>query len=1484
MTPLQIEFPKFVADQLLTSSNLNELFGYLDEQNRLTRTNLIGIGIVCGLHVQVNPQKTAVSITRGCGVTSEGYLIAVNSNEYSQYKNYKVDTAKNYDNFYKIVGAEKVPMDVWELKKPGVEADLINIDAQFLKNKVILLFVELKEEENKNCDPNSCDDKGINVTVSFLPMAVDAEDAKLLLGATGKSFGANTFVALPEMRMKRWNVPQTKPVTTADILTAYLQVLDKNFIDDTAGKLTAVYNLFGALVAPGVATNPFAGLSAKFSFLYNGGISTQQLIHMQYYYDLFSDLLQAYQEFRKAGTHVLSTCCPDSSLFPRHLLLGEAIPSVSNGILPYRHYFIYSPLFNQQDTLGELASLFRRLVLLTQDFFLPSIQGTNTREDDFLRITPSMLWDVPLSEKAIPYYYRANSGVQPLYLSWNYRKTVLNDASRNLSYHARQYNSADDFVRNPLSYDLEPYNFLRIEGIVGKPYVHVLSQVKSSIAKNRLPVDIIALSTDTANKLTNAAIGINKQDAANAMEMLCHFQDLESMYEAMSREILCMLCKELQYYYAFTYAAVNKILKSSIDAGEASQVDLFDQCSRGYKLKNNSLGMVIEFLHRRGFTDETLTLENFLQSVGINVQDIDNNDIPDGLTGQATTLYLTLLNFFKIPLGIIRLSGLLTADLAEFDAKAYCDATEKIGEYAKSIKALFAIFTGSKEATDTNTPNADTIVGGANVVGGASGTVTQPVNRANRINLTTGNNAMLASVAGSGNAMLRILAAILTIEDFFDHLDVLIYNCKCSALSSLKKDYLRRYAMLTRLRQFGYFNQLHPGMQHKAGVPMGGTFIIVYHAPKRGSNSLFNNLSPLRENKKDLFTDRLSMASFSAAAFGSNKKDAIAAGFVLDTSNKFIAGATVTIKQTNESTTTNPKGRFMLKSSTVPYTIVVEADGYQPAELSRNDTDDAIFVQLEEAKSDLLQDLQPGMVIADFYLPYRCCSDCPPITYVVNETTTPPPPPNKGPVANAGPDKEITLPKANEQLDGSASTDADGTITFYQWAKLSGPSSFNFATPNSAITGVNDLEEGVYVFELTVTDNSGAIARDSMQLKVNAAPPPENKPPIANAGDDRTIPLSFVTVTADTLDGTKSKDEDGEIVDQQWSKLSGPPATISSPNLLTTTVSLFEEGVYIFGLTVKDNSGLTDSSKVTLTVVRANLPPIADAGDNATVTLTPNNNGFVLDGSRSKDPEGGVLSYQWKFEGGASPAAIANPDAEKTTVTVEKPGEYKFSLLVTDNGGAQDLATVVVNVMITDEVREKRCGPLPELISSFNKISDNTDEATFKRFTEAYPHNEDVQSFFKELSILEDSPIDKQVDLFMRTAIHRRLAKWIEELDSSIISNPERKDLRMLALRLYRILVQLSMYIVCIQKPDFDQGRIPMNRFLAVVNSNAAQWATPDRNSSFSASEIKLIKTIGLDMKKESDRTQENGEAEIKVRYLKQLGVIIDIINTIPSN
>ena len=92
---------------------------------------------------------------------------------------------------------------------------------------------------------------------------------------------------------------------------------------------------------------------------------------------------------------------------------------------------------------------------------------------------------------------------------------------------------------------------------------------------------------------------------------------------------------------------------------------------------------------------------------------------------------------------------------------------------------------------------------------------------------------------------------------------------------------------------------------------------------------------------------------------------------------------------------------------------------------------------------------------------------------------------NQRPVAKAGTDQFILLPKDNTIIDGSSSADPDGNITSYKWIKISGPDSSGISNPDSATTLINALVMGFYKFELTVTDNNGLLAKDTIQITVD---------------------------------------------------------------------------------------------------------------------------------------------------------------------------------------------------------------------------------------------------------------------------------------------------------------------------------------------------------------------------------------------------------------
>jgi hypothetical protein len=116
-----------------------------------------------------------------------------------------------------------------------------------------------------------------------------------------------------------------------------------------------------------------------------------------------------------------------------------------------------------------------------------------------------------------------------------------------------------------------------------------------------------------------------------------------------------------------------------------------------------------------------------------------------------------------------------------------------------------------------------------------------------------------------------------------------------------------------------------------------------------------------------------------------------------------------------------------------------------------------------------------------------------------------PEPPNQVPVAVAGEDIAVQLPNPGIKLDGSASYDADGTITEYSWVKVSGPNGVTITNAATATPTIIGLAPGTYVFRLTVTDNSGNIASNVIEVTVNAAPEIAPEIPVAAAGADQTI-------------------------------------------------------------------------------------------------------------------------------------------------------------------------------------------------------------------------------------------------------------------------------------------------------------------------------------------------------------------------------------------
>ncbi len=90
------------------------------------------------------------------------------------------------------------------------------------------------------------------------------------------------------------------------------------------------------------------------------------------------------------------------------------------------------------------------------------------------------------------------------------------------------------------------------------------------------------------------------------------------------------------------------------------------------------------------------------------------------------------------------------------------------------------------------------------------------------------------------------------------------------------------------------------------------------------------------------------------------------------------------------------------------------------------------------------------------------------------------------PVARAGNDTSITAASPPITLNGSLSTDADGTIVSYNWAKIVGPATGGIVgNAAGAVASASSFVSGLYKYQLTVTDNIGIASKDTVNVNVS---------------------------------------------------------------------------------------------------------------------------------------------------------------------------------------------------------------------------------------------------------------------------------------------------------------------------------------------------------------------------------------------------------------
>ena len=481
----------FKPDMVLTHEQLNTLFGFLMQQDTLTRTNLIGVGVACGLEVSVFRQT--IRISKGTGVTTEGDLISFpNAREYLYYAPYILSEHAPYLPFRSAKG-----LTFWELfPGPQQTQDTQLLTDNFMEDKVVLLYLESKKESADRCSGIDCDNQGDQFRNRLHVLVVRRNDAAKLI--TKEHLQASSACTrLSALFTRRVMVDSRKYDLSFKSFQAFILHRMEEFSKVLRKSFTTVSE---------VLQHTYPNNSPVDQWI--NTIETQVKLNLntpniQYLYDWFKDLYDAYEEFRKQTCCWLVACNPQASWFPKHLLLGEVFPASCKPY--YRHYFIKSPaVLDCNNGRTKAIWLYQRIGKLITGFEIPKrtagipMRPTfpfPTRDVNFFRntlvpkITPSQDRTALLGDRAIPFYYDAETRN-----FWNYELTKRCRQNDLLSFNLPDKPSA--FVQDPFKYDIDKLSFYRIEGILGGSVPVVLRTLQALKRRHNIAFKIIALNVD----------------------------------------------------------------------------------------------------------------------------------------------------------------------------------------------------------------------------------------------------------------------------------------------------------------------------------------------------------------------------------------------------------------------------------------------------------------------------------------------------------------------------------------------------------------------------------------------------------------------------------------------------------------------------------------------------------------------------------------------------------------------------------------------------------------------------------------------------------------------------------------------------------------------------------------------------------------------------------------------------------------------------
>lgn len=937
LTDITLEYNTFVDSQVLTAKQLNDIVEFFEDQQRLTRTCLIGVGLVCGLSFKGD--ANGITIGKGCGVTTDGDLLYMPETTYKNFRAYDNSLIK-YPPFYPM-GTDAAQMALWELVTPD-DQGVFPVDSFALtdfKSKATkdltemygLLYLEYYSKDPDACTAIDCDNQGRKQVAKPKVLLIAQADMNQIIEQTGseviyddiykKYFNAyNAYFDAPVLAAKRVFF-NTQTTASSSALTAAFSSIANTGAGGLSTAVQSLYNTFKFALDP-QSVYPITSIVANINTTLSKATAPMQA---QYLYDLYKDLLTGYNELRALLSDIIYQCCPNIYAFPKHIMLGALNVTPTAKPTPYRHKFYASPAISaNKDKLSIALNLLDRLNIMSSGFSLPA--------NPVVKVTPSIDNSKPLEARAIPFYY---SNPVDLAQKWSYGRWLQGTDKLILGYNASAYSPANDVVVNPLNYSIDGNNFFRIEGHIGKKYTEAIAAVDKIRQDANLPFDVVTI------RLGDVTLSdINIDDYA------CQFNDLEATLKAFQAEQNCL------------YSDVSKFF-SSFDTKTGYSV--------AYNVLAQAAGQQLSFANAEAAAPQAAAPEAASPKMMMAAARVEKTaDVSTGARMEVTSGLAINKSISKVLLN----GGISAVDnninVAQDSIGYYVDQIRRqgtsvsISDYADAVgKTVDTSATGSYEQAIAVDIPVRVIAGTRNISQWLPDRLID-IDDDTIDNFSARIDDLCNEVKSASVKSRQIFARADYVrkgyeDDYALQLWRLSENCCAGqALAVIMKEIQDRKTKLLQQLTFSTYAANHTGLEHLAGVPAGGTFVMVYATTMT----------------KPTTTPPTTTASLDDRLKVLQAEPQFVKGFASDTDAMTFIAKNTSFEDISAAV------KYYQVQSPRKFTPTIEADVISKTQ--------ALAIDLGKSRAVAANpDVPEDIVFADFCLPYMCCSDCPPVAFIM---------------------------------------------------------------------------------------------------------------------------------------------------------------------------------------------------------------------------------------------------------------------------------------------------------------------------------------------------------------------------------------------------------------------------------------------------------------------------------------------------------------------